>query len=219
MTKWMTAIKPLSGKIQMMTEKKEAISLTDRSRGWSQPMLDLIADALLSLGLSPNAATVIGCLGNLVAAVLIALGYLTWGGLVAIFWVLFDALDGTMARRSNSVSALGGFLDSTLDRMVEFFLFTALGWYFVQQGQPLGVLLTFITLSGCLITSYARAKAEAMQYTCKVGILTRMERFFIFIPCLVFQIPLIGIAILALLSQITVLQRIITVVKQAKQQR
>ncbi len=215
----MTAIKPLPGKIQMMHKEKEAITLTDRLRGWSQPVLGRIADVLLSLGLTPNAATVIGCLGNVIAAVLIALGYLTWGGLVALFWVMFDALDGTMARRSNSVSALGGFLDSTLDRMVEFFLFTALGWYFVQQGQPLGVLLTFITLSGCLITSYARAKAEAVQYTCKVGILTRVERFFIFITSLVFQIPLIGIAILALLSQITVLQRIITVVKQAKQQQ
>jgi CDP-diacylglycerol---glycerol-3-phosphate 3-phosphatidyltransferase len=207
--------------MQMMNkENKEnqAISLTDRLRGWSQPVLGRIADALLSLGLTPNAATVIGCLGNVVAGVLIAMGYLTWGGLVALFWVLFDALDGTMARRSNTVSALGGFLDSTLDRMVEFFLFTALGWYFMQQAQPLGVLLTFITMAGCLITSYARAKAEAVQFTCKVGILTRMERFFIFIPSLVFQVPLIGIATLALLSQITVLQRIITVVKQAKQQ-
>jgi CDP-diacylglycerol--glycerol-3-phosphate 3-phosphatidyltransferase len=205
--------------MSMMNKGNEAITVTERLRGWSQPVLGRIADMLLSLGLTPNAATVIGCLGNVIAAVLIALGYLTWGGLVALFWVLFDALDGTMARRSNSVSALGGFLDSTLDRMVEFFLFTALGWYFVQQGQPLGVLLTFVTLSGCLITSYARAKAEAVQYTCKVGILTRVERFFIFITSLVFQIPLIGIAILALLSQITVMQRIFTVVKQAKQQQ
>jgi CDP-diacylglycerol---glycerol-3-phosphate 3-phosphatidyltransferase len=202
-----------------MNKATETISLTDRLRGWSQPVLGRIADLLLSLGLTPNAATVIGCLGNVIAAVLIALGYLTWGGLVALFWVLFDALDGTMARRSNTVSALGGFLDSTLDRMVEFFLFTALGWYFMQQGQPLGVLLTFITMAGCLITSYSRAKAEAVQFTCKVGILTRAERFFIFIPSLVFHFPLIGIALLALLSQVTVLQRIITVVKQAKQQR
>lgn len=213
----MTAILPL---VRMMTTNKadQALSLTDRLRGWFQPLLDTIADALLSIGITPNTATVIGCLGNVLAAVLIAMGYLTWGGLVTLFWVLFDALDGTMARRSNSVSALGGFLDSTLDRMVEFFLFTALGWYFLQQQQPLGVLLTFIALSGCLITSYARAKAEAMQFTCKVGILTRVERFVIFILSLLFQIPMIGIAILALLSQITVLQRILTVVKQAKQQ-
>lgn len=218
MVRWMTAILPLLAKMQMMHKEPDAITLTDRLRGWAQPVLGAIADLLLSLGMTPNAATVLGCLGNVIAAVLIALGYLTWGGLVALIWVLFDAVDGTMARRSNTVSALGGFLDSTLDRMVEFFLFTALGWYFMQQGQPLGVLLTFITLSGCLITSYARAKAEAMQFTCKVGILTRVERFFIFITSLVFHIPLIGIAVLALLSQITVLQRIFTVVKQAKQQ-
>ncbi|MEE4195531.1 MAG: CDP-alcohol phosphatidyltransferase family protein [Anaerolineae bacterium] len=195
--------------------KNKPTSFTDRLRNLAQPVLKTIARGLLNLGITPNTATLIGALGNIIAAVLIALGFLTWGGLVALFWVLFDAIDGTMARISGQTSKAGAFLDSTLDRYVEFFLLTGLLWHFLANNQRLGVLLTMVTLAGSILVSYTRARAEGLGLECKVGLLTRVERFMIFIPSLLFHFPIIGMISMAILTHITAIQRIIHVVRQA----
>ncbi len=195
--------------------KNKPTSFTDRLRTLAQPVLKTIAQGLLNLGITPNTATLIGALGNIIAAVLIALGFLTWGGIVALFWVLFDALDGTMARISGQTSKAGAFLDSTLDRYVEFFLLTGLLWYFLTNNQQFGVLLTMVTLAGSIMVSYTRARAEGLGLECKVGLLTRVERFMIFIPSLLFHFPLIGMICMAILTHITAVQRIFHVVRQA----
>lgn len=195
--------------------KNKPTSFTDRLRTLAQPVLKTIAQGLLNLGITPNTATLIGALGNIIAAVLIALGFLTWGGIVALFWVLFDALDGTMARISGQTSKAGAFLDSTLDRYVEFFLLTGLLWHFLANNQQLGVLLTMVTLAGSIMVSYTRARAEGLGLECKVGLLTRVERFMIFIPSLLFHFPLIGMISMAILTHITAVQRIFHVVRQA----
>lgn len=199
----------------MTQQQKSNLSISDQLRKFSQPVLNAVAKGMLSLGITPNAATVIGCLGNIIAAVLIAMGYLTIGGLVAMFWVLFDAIDGTMARLSGQSSKTGAFLDSTLDRYVEFFLLTGLMWHFLSNDNNIGVLLTMVTLAGSILISYARARAEGLGFECKVGLLTRVERFIIFIPSLLFNFPLIGMSIMAVLTHFTALQRIVHVVKQS----
>ena len=201
-----------------MTTQTNKLTLSDRLRKIAQPILNAAAKRLLKSGITPNAATIIGCVGNILAALLIAYGNLTWGGLVALFWVLFDAVDGTMARLSDQVSKAGAFLDSSLDRYVEFFLFTGLIYHFIATAQPLGIMLSVITLAGSLLISYTRARAEGLGLECKVGLLTRVERFLIFIPALVFQIPLIGLGIMAVLTHVTALQRIVYVMKQAEEQ-
>ena len=198
-----------------MTITKSEVSFSDRLRKIFKPVLDAIAKVLLNIGITPNVATIIGAMGNIIASVLIAQGWLTWGGIVALFWVLFDAIDGTMARLSGQTSKAGAFLDSTLDRYVEFFLLTGLMWFFLSNESQFGVLLTMVTLAGSILISYARARAEGLGFECKVGLLTRVERFILFIPALIFHFPLVAMAIMAVLTHVTAIQRIVHVVNQA----
>ena len=211
----MAMLPQLQRKQDKMTTTKAEVSFSDRLRKIFKPVLDTIARILLYLGITPNAATIIGAAGNIIAAFFIARGMLTWGGIVALFWVLFDAIDGTMARLSGQTSKAGAFLDSTLDRYVEFFLLTGLMWFFLTNDNSLGVVLTMVTLAGSILISYARARAEGLGFECKVGLLTRMERFIIFIPSLIFHFPLIGMVIMAILTHVTAIQRIVYVIKQA----
>jgi len=198
-----------------MTNEKN--TLTDRLRLIFQKPLDGIAKILLAIGLTPNTVTVIGCLGNIIAAILIAQGYLTWGGLVMIFWVLFDAFDGSMARLSGTTSKFGAFLDSTLDRYTELFILGGLLWYFMQEQNQIAGLLTFITAGGSLLVSYSRARAQSLGFEAKIGLLSRLERFMILIPGLLFHVPVIAMGIMALFTNLTALQRILHVYKTSKQ--
>ena len=191
----------------------QPITFTDRLRKLFQKVLDAIASFLLKLGLSPNAVTIIGCLGNLIGAYLIARGFLTWGGLVALFWVLFDAFDGSMARQSGKVSKFGAFLDSTLDRYAELFIFGGLLIYFFNRDSFWGVLLTFVAAGGSLMVSYTRARAQSLGYEAKIGLLSRVERYLVLIPCLLFHIPLVAMIIMAFFTNLTSIQRIIYVYK------
>ena len=200
----------------MTVEKK---TLTDRLRKIFQKYLDVIAQFLLNLGLTPNAVTIIGCLGNIIAAILIARGNLSWGALVALFWVLFDAFDGSMARLSGTASKFGAFLDSTLDRFAELFILGGLTWFFMSQNNQLGVLLTFITAGGSLMVSYTRARGQSLGYDPKIGLLSRVERFIILIPCLLLQIPLIAMVIMGLLTNVTAIQRILFVYRASQSEK
>ena len=202
------------------TTDKPKLSFSDRLRSLAQPLLNFTAKSLLSIGLTPNTVTVIGALGNIIPAVLIATGHLTWGGAVALFWVLFDAVDGSMARLSNQVSKAGAFLDSTFDRYVEFFLLTGTNVVLpFDQPTPWSIACMVITLAGSILISYTRARAEGLGFECKVGLLTRVERFIIFIPSLLFQIPMVGLSIMAVLTHVTAVQRILHVVQQARESK
>lgn len=198
-----------------MTEEKK--TLTDHIRPIFQKSLNGIAQRLLNIGLTPNAVTIIGCLGNIITAVLIAQGYLTWGGLVMIFWVMFDAFDGSMARLSGTATTFGAFLDSTLDRYTELFILGGLLWYFMQEQNQIAELLTFITAGGSLLVSYSRARAQSLGFEAKIGLLSRFERFMILIPGLLFHLPVIAMGIMAFFTNLTALQRILHVHKTSKQ--
>ena len=198
-----------------MTDEKK--TLTDRLRPIFQKTLDGIAKILLAIGLTPNTVTIIGCLGNIIAAVLIAKGFLTWGGLTMLFWVMFDAFDGSMARLSGTATKFGAFLDSTLDRYTELFILGGLLWYFVQEQNQVACLLTFITAGGSLLVSYSRARAQSLGFEAKIGLLSRFERFMILIPGLVFHFPVIAMGIMAFFTNLTALQRILHVYRTSKQ--
>ncbi len=121
-----------------------------------------------------------------------------------------------MARQSGKVSKFGAFLDSTLDRYAELFLFGGILIFFFDRGSFWGVLLTFIAAGGSLMVSYARARAQSLGYEAKIGLLSRVERFLVLIPCLLFHVPLIAMIIMAFFTNLTSIQRIIYVFKTSK---
>ncbi|MBN2047973.1 MAG: CDP-alcohol phosphatidyltransferase family protein [Anaerolineaceae bacterium] len=196
-----------------MPEKQ---TLSDRLRVTFKKHLDNGAQFLLNLGLSPNEVTILGCIGNILAGVLIAAGHLTVGGIIAALMALLDVLDGSMARLSGKSSTFGAFLDSTLDRYSELMIFTGLVWHFARTTNPIGAVLTIITAGGSLLVSYTRARGQSLGYDPKIGLLSRMERYLILIPSLVLSLPMIGMAIMAVLTHVTTIQRMLFVHKQTK---
>ncbi len=117
-------------------------------------------------------------------------------------------LDGALARSQNQVSRGGAFLDSTMDRISEGALFTAIAYHFAAQGAALEAALTVLALLGALLISYTRARAEALGAECKVGIITRVERVVLLSLGLCFGLIAPVITLLVVLSAISVAQRI-----------
>ncbi len=192
------------------------ITLTDQARIVFKGILDPIAAFLNRIGLSPNTITFIGLLGNTAGAVFLAFGKITIGGLIILVMAPLDALDGSMARlrgenRRDSSAPFGAFLDSTIDRYSEMITFAGLLIYFALQDNWLATLLTYLAACGSLLVSYTRARAQAQGVDTKIGLLTRFERYLVLIPSLVFNIPVIGMCILAIFTNITAVQRIIDV--------
>ena len=156
-----------------------------------QPILNKIADFCIAHGITANMVTLVGLVGNIVAALLIGAGHLTWGGVVAMLMGPLDAVDGALARRQGRQTPFGAFLDSVTDRYDELFLLGGLLYYFSTASDHAGVMLTYIAAAGAVLVSYTRARAEALGFEAKVGILSRVERYLILIPGLLFHIPLI----------------------------
>jgi CDP-diacylglycerol---glycerol-3-phosphate 3-phosphatidyltransferase len=199
------------------TKDREKESFTDFLRRILKGVFDTIGAFLNGLGIRPNMITTAGLLGNIAAGVLIASGQLLWGGIVALITAPLDALDGTMARLRNEPSRYGAFVDSVSDRYSEFALYAGLLVYFNDTGTWRDALLVFFAAMGSILVSYVRAKAEALNYSAKVGLFTRVERYFVLIPGIILGNPRISLWILAFLSNFTALQRFWYVRKQARE--
>jgi CDP-diacylglycerol--glycerol-3-phosphate 3-phosphatidyltransferase len=182
--------------------------LTNFARAWGARFILPIARFLTRLGLTPNTVTVLGFLLSAVVAVVLATGRLTLAGLLLIATLAFDAVDGTMARTQGTTSRFGAFLDSTLDRWTELFLYGALVWYYLQIGQDVNVLLAVAAMSTSVMVSYTRARAEGVGLPCKEGIFTRFERLTVLIVGLLFGVTPWALGIIAVLAGITAVQRI-----------
>lgn len=196
-------------------EHKRVVTLTDILRTRFKGILDPIGKFLNDLGLTPNAMTVIGLVGNIIAAVLLAKGFIVIGGVVILFTAPIDAIDGTMARLRGQVSRYGAFLDSVIDRYSELVVFAGLLYYFLQQQNFLASLLAFLAAAGSIMVSYTRARAEALNYDAKIGLMTRIERYLILVPMLLLNRPLYALWVLAILANFTAIQRVLSVRKQA----
>lgn len=196
-------------------EENKKKSFTDLMRVMFKGILEPIARFLNRIGLKPNTVTISGLAGHAAAAYLIARGYVSWGGLLILLMAPVDALDGTMARLLGEPSAFGSFVDSVTDRYSELVLFGGLLLYFLQQQNWWGCGLVYLAAAGSILVSYTRAKAEGLGFDCKVGILTRVERYFVLVPALIFNIPMVGVGVIGLLANLTALQRILYVRKQA----
>jgi CDP-diacylglycerol--glycerol-3-phosphate 3-phosphatidyltransferase len=198
--------------------KKQTKSLTDLFRVWFRKPFEPIAIFFYRLGIKPNAVTIFGLIGHFAAAYLVATGKLTWGGLLLIVMAPFDYLDGMLARMRGEPWRFGAFVDSVTDRYSELVIFGALLIYYAQQQNWLGCILVYVAASGSQLVSYTRSRAETLNYPTKVGIMTRLERYLVLVPCLVFQVPDWGMWILAIFTNITALQRIFDVRRQAYQE-
>jgi len=197
-------------------EKRKAMSLTDQLRVRFKGVLDPIGAFFNRLGLMPNTMTILGLVGNVVGAVFLGLGHMTIGGLFVLAMGPVDALDGTMARLRGEPSDFGAFVDSVTDRYSELVIFLGLLVYYLQQGDWLAVLGIYLAAAGSVLVSYTRARGQSLGLDTKVGILSRFERYLVLAPTLIFNIPAAGIWIIAVLANITALQRIADVRRQAR---
>jgi CDP-diacylglycerol--glycerol-3-phosphate 3-phosphatidyltransferase len=202
--------------------------LTTWARNFFKGFLQAVAGVFQGLGVSPNQLTLIGLLLQAGVAAVIALGYLPLAGVLLIFSAVFDAFDGTLARMTGQTSRFGAFFDATLDRYAEALVLFGLLIY--VSGQPetrTEVLLIFAAVVGSLLVSYTRAKAESLGIPCTEGVLTRAERVGLLVIGLVLSgwqpvaalpnVLTIVLWLLAILSNVTAIQRILAVRKATQQ--
>jgi phosphatidylinositol phosphate synthase len=178
---------------------------------------ELVRNRLIESRLTPNAISMTGLVLNIVAAVLVWQEMFFLGGIAFIVGSIMDTLDGRYSRMSGKGTPFGAFLDSTLDRIEEGIVLTAVAAYFAKQGEAAGAAAVVVAVLASLMVSYTRARAEALGVECKVGIATRPVRVVILSIGLVFakgaslgDFSLLQPAVYALagLSVITVAQRI-----------
>ena len=192
---------------------------TQRFQDWVRRAARRLVTAIHLRGITPNVLTLTGLAVTVAAAVLIGLGWLIPGGLVLLFAGLFDILDGAVARVTNRVGRYGAFLDSTTDRYAEVVTYAALLYHFISRsGGELPAMLVIIALGGSLLVSYVRARAQSLGFTCDGGLLARPERVVITVIGLVVPPLLVpALWVLAVLTNLTALQRIRLVWREARQ--
>src|ERR1700687_2265583 len=145
--------------------------------GWGcSKVIRLIVRGLALSKIHPNVLTCLGLLINVGAAVLLAAGQFRWAGVVIIGAGLFDMVDGRVARETNRVTRFCGFFDSVLDRYSDLALLMGLLVYYATINRFFYIVLTAIVMTGSVMVSYTRARAECTIPKCKVGFLERPER-------------------------------------------
>jgi CDP-diacylglycerol--glycerol-3-phosphate 3-phosphatidyltransferase len=195
-----------------------------RARTFFTAVFTPLARLLLRAGIAPNAVTAVGTIAVCATAlVLFPIGQLFWGSLVITVFVISDTVDGVMARMSGRSSTWGAFLDSTLDRFGDAAIFGGLLLWFTRGGDdPVLAAVTLWCLVTGSVTSYIRARAEALGMTAEVGISQRADRL---VAVLVgaglsglgvpFVLPVL-LWLLAAASGVTVVQRLVVVRRQAR---
>ena len=177
---------------------------------------------LIESRLTPNAISLTGLVGCLVAAVLVWQEHFVLGGIAFVVGSVMDTLDGRYSRMSGKGTPFGAFLDSTLDRIEEGIVLTTVAAYFAARDMQFAVAACVVAVLASLMVSYTRARAEALGVECKVGIATRAVRVVILSAGLLFakgagladfELLAPAVYVLAGLSTITVLQRIFHVRK------
>jgi CDP-diacylglycerol---glycerol-3-phosphate 3-phosphatidyltransferase len=197
---------------------------TTRFEAWVRRRAEALIAAVGRVPLTPNQVTVVGLVLTFVAAGLVAFGQLRWAGVVLIFAGTCDILDGAIARSTHASYPYGAFLDSTLDRYSEAAIYIGLAAYFVGMGGPLQrwlVLATLAALGGSMLVSYVRARAQSLGFVCDSGLFARPERVVVTVIGLIFGgVVLYAVVfLLAILTNLTALQRIREVWLQGRAQR
>jgi CDP-diacylglycerol--glycerol-3-phosphate 3-phosphatidyltransferase len=179
-------------------------------------LLDAIVRLLALSRINPNILTLMGLVVNTYAAFLF--GYANgdnqrrmffYAGLVIIGSGFFDLVDGRVARLSNQVTRFGGFFDSIVDRYSDASLFFGLLVFYARGGRFFYVVLAALAMISAIMVSYARARAESLIGLCKVGFMERPERLVLLIIGALFNVMAPVLWVIAVLSTITVIHRII----------
>lgn len=183
-----------------------------------------LATGLLRAGVTPDAVTAAGTVGVMAGALALwATGHFLAGTAVITLFVLTDVLDGTMARTLGTTSRYGAWLDSTCDRAADAAVFGSLAWWFAHGGDDsLGQALALVVLVTSSLVSYAKARAQGLGFSCDVGIAERTERLVVVLAAgfaLGLGAPgtvmVVALAVLAVLTLVTVGQRAREVRRQA----
>jgi len=178
--------------------------------------IDRIVRWLALSRIHPNVLTFLGLVINIGAAYLFAAGSFRWAGAVVIGAGLFDMVDGRVARETNRVTRFGGFFDSVLDRYSDLALLMGLLVYYASIDRFFYVVLTAIVMTGSVMVSYTRARAENTIPKCKVGFLERPERVVLLIIGALFDRMAPVLWVIAVLSNLTVAHRMIYTWQETK---
>jgi CDP-diacylglycerol--glycerol-3-phosphate 3-phosphatidyltransferase len=176
----------------------------------------LIVRALALSKIHPNVLTFLGLLINGIAAVLLASGKFFTAGLVMLAAGIFDMVDGRVARQTNRVTPFGGFFDSVLDRYSDLVLLMGLLVYYASINRFFYVVLTAVVMTGSVMVSYTRARAECVIPQCKVGFMERPERVVLLIIGALFNRMAPVLWVIAVLSNITVIHRMVYTWQETK---
>ena len=197
-------------------------------------LINPIIKGMIKMGITPNMVTTIGFVGNVVATFLfihasqltpLSMGFswIGWGGAILLFSGLFDMMDGRLARLGNMSTTFGAFWDSTLDRYSELFSLFGITLYLMTASGIWAGVITFLALVGSIMVSYVRARAEGLGIECKVGLMQRPER--VVVTALAAIITgmtgslwwlIGGMALIAILANITAFWRVAHCYKQLK---
>jgi CDP-diacylglycerol--glycerol-3-phosphate 3-phosphatidyltransferase len=174
-------------------------------------------ERLIESRLTPNAISMVGLFGNLVAAALVTQRLFFLAGVAFVLGSVMDTLDGRYSRMSGKGTLFGAFLDSTLDRIEEGIVLAAVAGYFAAEGEDFAAAMCVVAVLGSLMVSYTRARAEALGVECKVGLATRPVRVVLLSIGLIFakgagigdfELLAPSIYAIAALTIVTVFQRV-----------
>lgn len=174
-------------------------------------------ERLIESRLTPNAISLMGLFGNVVAALLVTQRLFFLAGIAFVIGSVMDTLDGRYSRMSGKGTLFGAFLDSTLDRIEEGIVLAAVAGYFAARGDDFAAAMCVVAVLGSLMVSYTRARAEALGVECKVGLATRPVRVVILSIGLVFakgagigdfELLAPAVYVIAALTILTTIQRV-----------
>ncbi|NUT91170.1 MAG: CDP-alcohol phosphatidyltransferase family protein [Saccharothrix sp.] len=185
---------------------------------------DPIGAWLLRRGLTPNVVTVAGTVGSVAASLwFIPRGQLFAGAAVVTAFVLFDLIDGAMARAQGGGTKFGAVLDASCDRIADGALFAAVAWWCFGAGEEGLAAAALVSLVGAQVISYVKARAEASGLSADGGVAERAERFIVVLVGVglhglgvPFILP-VALYLLAVLVVVTVVQRVVAVWRAAKE--
>ncbi len=213
----------------------EFFLFSQRTHRVYREIINPVLNLLVRMGISPNAVTTAGLVFSALAGLIFSTGNFYLGGWTVALAGTCDILDGQLSRLTGKTTSFGAFYDSCLDRLSEAFIFMGLAWYFAggqalfwspnvghpDHYSPLTVMFIILTITGSFLTSYVKARAEAAGIECNVGRMQRPERFvLLLIASALGSIPGVGVglmkislAVFAVLTNMTAIQRIIYVGK------
>jgi peptidoglycan lytic transglycosylase len=187
----------------------------DDVRAWSDP----VGRGLFRLHVRPNHLTVMGLAVSLLAAAAFIAGHTQGAGVLLILAGLFDLFDGSLARASGQVTAFGAFLDSVIDRYSDLVVLLGIVVFFARAPHARGALVAMAGLVGSVMVSYTKARAESIGIECNVGVMERPERMICLIAGALFNLMEPALWVLAILANITALQRILYTRRQLRRPR